>query len=121
MILVSAARTSTQETTIMATYLQHDVGVDTQRTQIRCQACGGFVFADTGGVVVHRRSCDHRSDRTVHRVGTPVLHRESTSPQALTAASRRGEITSVTESEDEVLDAVRRGYVSQGDAMNRDF
>ena len=109
------------------------LGADKSRKVIRCVDCRGWVDFDAGGVVTHSRRCDHAADRTCHPRGATTqdataheyeCEQQRASGMSLQAASAllaaEGTVRGFGGSEDDIVDAVRLGYLSPDAAMNRD-
>lgn len=92
------------------------------RAVIRCMDCKRWVDA-AGGVVQHSKRCDFSSDTEDHGAGPPRGDQRSADRQfsrAQIATAKAGLVSTAFKTEDEVVDAVDKGYITVSDAMNRD-
>ena len=83
-------------------------------TQIRCRECGRWVRT-TSERIRHANYCESKSQPSCP-VAAPVASRDA----YVRAVAHQGAVSAVC-SEDEILDRVRTGRLSENDAMNRDF
>ena len=89
--------------------------------RVTCTDCNAWTHEGT--VIRHTSRCS--TPRLRQRTETAAETAEATSAAApsletVRAAARRGEISAVLD-DDQIVKAVRRGWISESDAMNRDF
>ena len=92
-------------------------------TVAACDCCDRFCSAD-GGVVSHASHCDggKRSERYTP-AQAPVAPAIAVRPPTAAEkhAIKNGAVSKVYSDDNAIVAAVRRGFVSDSDALNRDF
>jgi len=83
-----------------------------------CSCCGRW---EVKGEERPKHQLRHATYCDVFDAPAAPVAAKAVSPAAITAAAKQGAIAAVTSGEDEIVDLVRRGYVTESDAMNRDF
>lgn len=99
--------------------------------RIVCSDCGSWVRVNgVATKITHSRRCDLNEQPSFAEVAPATVaavaaEREARTTRGATrtqvrAAAERGMVGGVTSSEDEVVDLVKRGWISETEAMNRD-
>lgn len=81
----------------------------------QCNECGKWERADQG-TIRHSKSCESKAQA----VAVPVAMPRSVS-RAQVYAARQGGVSQSGLSEDQIVEAVKYGFISGDDAMNRDY